>query len=383
MRYVSIDALRMLAIVLMVVVHFAQNLAAADPVATSGICHAIVWIPGDFAAPLFSLLLGVSYRLWVRGRESRGDDEEAITKSSIRRGLFLFGLGLIFNVLVWLPEDTFNWDVLTFLGVAMIVLAATRGAPPGGHLLAAVAAAVVSPALREISDYAAFWTPGYFDPDLTLADVGLGFLCTGYFPVFPWIAYPLAGYAVAPAVFPEAGGRGASWPAASGAALMAVAVAALIGGNPLPAASARVPIGGWSMFPATTVYVCFTLGAVLVALSLAHRVLDHGGTNRRFVAVADTFSRHALTIYVLHHVIHLWPLWAWGTATADDPTEHWQNAMPMTAALGLAAAFMVAVYPFLCLMDRTGRAGIEGWMRWLCDDDRGRGSLGATSRSNA
>lgn len=383
MRYVSIDALRMLAIALMVTVHFAENLAGADPAATSSLYDAIVWIPGDFAAPLFTLLLGISYRLWVRGRESRGDDDETITKSSIRRGLFLFGLGIAFNVFVWLPEDTFNWDVLTLLGFAMIVLAITRAAPPGVHLLAAAAAAAVSPALREVSDYPAFWAPGYFDPDLTLADVGLGFLCTGYFPVFPWIAYPLLGYAVAPTVFPDAGGQ-ASWrPVASGVVLMAGTAATLTAVTMLGASPDVVPVGGWSMFPATTVYVCFTLGAVLVALPLAHRFLDDGGTNGGFVAVAAVFSRHALTIYLLHHVIHLWPLWAWGMATSVDPTEHWRNAMPMTAALGLAAVFLIAVYPLLCLMDRTGRTGVEGWMRWLCEDDRGLGSRMTTSRSNA
>lgn len=383
MRYVSIDALRTLAIVLMVAVHFAENLAEAHPsTAAAGPWALAVWVPGEFAAPLFTFLSGVSYRLWVRGRESRGDKDEAITKSSIRRGLFLFGLGIAFNVLVWLPEDMFNWDVLTFLGVAMLVLTTTRAAPSGVHLLAAAAAAAVSPALRELSDYAAFWTPGYFDPDLTLADVGLGFLSTGYFPVFPWIAYPLVGYVVAPAVFPGARDRGSRWPVALGSGLMAVAVTMLIVRN-TPAASWLPPFGGWSMFPATTAYVFFTLGALLVGLPQAHRLLDRGGVGGRFMAVTGIFSRHSLTIYILHHVIHLWPLWAWGAATAEDPTEHWRNAMPMTAALGLAAVFLVAVYPLLCLLDRTGRAGIEGWMRWLCEDDRGRVSSEDDSRSNA
>lgn len=372
MRYVSIDALRMLAIVLMVAVHFAENLAAEHPSAAAAWAwDLLVWVPGDFAGPLFTFLSGVSYRLWVGAREGRGDREEAIMKSSIRRGCFLFALGLAFNVTVWLPEDIFNWDVLTFLGVALLVLAVTRAVPPSVHVLAAVTAVAVSPALRQAADYASFWTPGYFDPDLTLADVGLGFLCTGYFPIFPWIAYPLAGYAVAPAVLTDLGRGPSIRPAAWGSVLVTAAVVAMIARKTL---LVQIPIGGWSMFPATTLYVFFTLGTMLVVLPFAHRLLDHGGVGGRFMAVTGTFSRHALTIYLLHHVVHLWPLWGWGAATAEDATVHWRTVMPLPAALVLAMLFLVGVYPVLRWMDRTGRQGVEGWMRWFCEDDTGLGS---------
>ena len=121
------------------------------------------------------------------------------------------------------------------------------------------------------------------------------------------------------------------------------------------------------MFPASTEYVFGTLGAVLLLLPLAHRFLDRGATDAWPFRVARTFSRHSLTLYVLHHVVHVWPLWIWGAATGEDVTIHWQRAMPAPAALVLAAAFLVAVYPMLRWMDASGRRGIEGWMRWLCD----------------
>ncbi len=67
-------------------------------------------------APLFVFLSGVGYRLWVAGQVARGKSDLEISKTTIRRGLFVIGTGFVFNILVWLPEDTFIWDVLTFIG---------------------------------------------------------------------------------------------------------------------------------------------------------------------------------------------------------------------------------------------------------------------------
>ena len=368
MRYPSIDVLRMAAIAMMVVVHFVENLSAWHGSSDlGGLMVNGFWRPTGFAAPLFTFLSGVSYRLWVRGREARGAADEAITKATVRRGLFLFGLGFAFNVLVWLPTDTFNWDVLTFIGTALLLLAACRNASAGVLLLMAASAVAVSPALREMADYSSYWTEGYFDPDLTLGDVGLGFLCIGYFPVFPWVVYPLVGYAAAPAVFPARGRPAAAWPARLGGVLAGVAVGSILARRIGPAAPAWLTLQGWTMFPASSEYVCGTLGVTLLLVPLAHRVFDRGAADSRLARVAGTFSRHSLTLYLVHHVVHVWPLWAWGAWTSDDITAHWQRALPAPASLGLAAAFLVAAYPLLRWMDATGRRGIEGWMRWLCD----------------
>jgi uncharacterized membrane protein len=367
-RYPSIDVLRFASIVMMVVVHFVENLSAWH--GSSGLAGLPVngfWRPTGFAAPLFTFLAGVSYRLWVRGREARGDSDDAISKSSVRRGLFLLGLGFAFNVLVWLPEDTFNWDVLTFIGAALLLLAACRDAPPGVQLLMAAAALVVSPALRDAADYPASWTEGHFDPDLTLGGVALGFLCTGYFPVFPWIAYPLVGYAAAPAVFPPAGHSAAPWPARLGAVLVGAVVCSALARRFGPPPLEWPWLQGWTMFPASTEYVCGTLGTALVSLPLAHRLVDRGGADSSLARLAGTFSRRSLSIYLLHHVVHVWPLWIWGVWTSDDVTIHWQRAMPAPASLTLAAAFLGVAWGLFRWMDATGRRGVEGWMRWLCD----------------
>ncbi len=369
MRQPSIDVLRMLAIVMMVVVHFVENLSAWHGAqGDGGLSLDGFWRPTGLAAPLFTFLAGVSYRLWVRGREDRHDSDEAITKAGIRRGLFLIGLGFAFNVLVWLPADVFNWDVLTFIGSALLLLTACRGAPPPVLVLMAVAAVGVSPALRQLADYPSFWTEGFYDPDLTLGDVALGFLCVGYFPVFPWIAYPLAGYAAAPGVFPRPGERGSLRPGLTGAVLVLTTTASVLARRLGMTAPAWFRVQGWTMFPPSLEYVCGTLGMALVLLSLAHQLLDDRGPDSRLARVAGTFSRHSLTIYLLHHAVHVWPLWIWAAWTgADDVTVIWQRALPASTAFGLAVLFLALAYPLCRWLDAPGRRGVEGWMRWICD----------------
>src|SRR5262245_40572390 len=166
----------------MVLVHFMENLSGAD------------WAPAGMAAPLFTFLTGVSYRLWVNAQEARGKDDSEITKVSIRRGLFLFVLGFAFNVLVWLPEDTFNWDVLTLIGASLLLLTLVRNLPLPVPVVMAAAAFVLGPVLRALTDYPSYWTEGHFECDLTPEDVLFGFLSNGFFPIFPWIAYPLTGF---------------------------------------------------------------------------------------------------------------------------------------------------------------------------------------------
>ena len=221
MRYISIDVLRTIAIAIMVIVHFVENL--------SGLGH---YVPGGFAAPLFSFLVGVSYRLWMRGLEEKGKSDAEISKISVRRGLFLIGVGFAFNIFVWMPEDVFNWDVLTFLGSALVFLNVVRKMPGPIPIVLCVLIYVLSPLLRNTAQYTTFWTSGYFDPEMTLSDVTLGYLVTGYFPIFPWLIFPVMGYVVAAAFFPP-GQRGEQ---AEGR-LLATGIVLMVIGAALTAAS--------------------------------------------------------------------------------------------------------------------------------------------------
>lgn len=362
MRFPSIDILRTFAIFVMVLVHFGENLSGFTSPFTG------------FGAPLFAFLSGVSYFLWVQGQLTRGASEEDISKVSIRRGLFVIGIGFAFNILVWLPEDTFNWDVLTFVGTALILLNGFHRLPPPITALAAVLALLVSPLLRGQADYAAYWVNGYFECDLTLSDVLIGFLCTGYFPIFPWIAFSLSGYVAAATLFAETDSDEplpSLWPLVRlGAALIATSLLARLSRPYLPSPLANNYLGGWTMFPPTIEYVLGTLGMTLMLLGLTHRLIDHNPRALRWnglLNIAKTFSRYSFTIYILHHVVHLWPLWIYGWANGYEPTHFWMKALPITTSIPLALAFLACCYGALRQLGPERTYGIESWMRWLCD----------------
>jgi uncharacterized membrane protein len=371
MRLPSIDVLRSLAIVLMVVVHFVENLSGSYGSDGGPFLGAdrYWWLPTGFAAPLFTFLAGVSYRIWLEGQVRRGRDDTSVSKMTIRRGLFLCLLGLVFNVLVWMPEDVFNWDILTLIGTALLVLDVVRRMPPLPAALAAAVVVAMSPTLRGLADYPAAWTDGYFDYEFTLEEVVLGFLVTGYFPVFPWIAFPVAGYLAAPMILTPAPSRARRMaaPLLAGMTLLAAAAATPFLRSMLPAA--LVPTTSvWSMFPASTTYVLGTLGATVVALTLLHRLLDGDG-DRPAIALplAASLGRHSLSIYVLHHLAHVWPLWVWGLVQSGDITSLWQVAMPPAQAVAWASLFLVVALVVARWMDRPGAPSAESALRWLSD----------------
>jgi uncharacterized membrane protein len=357
-RHLEIDLLRTLAIFSMVFVHFSENLAGTTPPFTG------------FGAPLFAFLSGASYRIWRSAQERRGRSDADLAKATCRRALFLFGLGFAFNVAVWLPEDTFNWDVLTFLGIAWASLELVRRWPLPLTAFAALVVVALSPVARAIADYPAYWTQGYFDPGLTLSDVLLGGLVTGYFPLLPWIVYPWMGYAIGTTLFGANGRAGSARVAVPSGAALVLSAAVLLA---LPSlAPALLPHGArstWTMFPPSLAYVAGSLGLAMLALALLPRILpvDDGVVARGLRRVSLTFGRRALSLYLLHHVVHLWPLWIVATARGEEPTAYWRVALSTPLAFALAAAFLFASYALLRWMERSGRRGVEDALRWLCD----------------
>jgi uncharacterized membrane protein len=362
MRFASIDVLRTFAIFVMVLVHFGENLSGyVSPLTGLG-------------APLFAFLSAVSYYLWVQGQIAQGKSQEEISKVSVRRGLFVIGIGFLFNVFVWLPEDTFNWDVLTFVGTALILLDGFRRVPLPITTLAAAMGLLISPILRGQADYAAYWQNGYFECDFTLSDLLIGFLCTGYFPVFPWIAFSLCGYVAAAKLFGPVDAeesRVSPWSLVwLGAGLIAFSLLAIRLRSYLPDPIGKNYLGGWTMFPPTIEYVLGTLGMTLAMLGLAHRWIDRNPQALRWKGwfdIARTFSRYSLTVYILHHVVHLWPLWIYGLSCGFEPTHFWMKALPITTSIVLALVFLGCTYGILSRLRPDRNYGLEAWMRWLCD----------------
>ena len=76
-------------------------------------------------------------------------------------------------------------------------------------------------------------------------------------------------------------------------------------------------------------------------------------------------SRHSLSLYLLHHVVHIWPLWIYGLATSGAPTVYWRTLLPVPVAVTLAVIFCLASVPLFLQIDRRGWPTVESLMRWL------------------
>jgi uncharacterized membrane protein len=283
-------------------------------------------------------------------------------------------------VLVWFPEGTFNWDVLTMIGSALLVLNLARHLPVPILVFAAATILLISPVLRLQTEYREYWLNMYYDYDFILEDVITGYFVNGYFPIFPWLAFSLAGFSAATYLFggpedeAEETPRAPKFPRTTltiGLGLLAASIAALLLRPYLPTSFATQYLGGWTMFPTTIEYALAMIGTDLMLLSLLHYYVDLNprlSTRGPLLNIAKTFSQYSLTIYVLHQVVHLWPLWIYTVALGhDDPMELWMKATTVPVALSLAAVFLVGCFFLMRWIGPDRRFGMEAWMRWLCD----------------
>jgi uncharacterized membrane protein len=186
------DLLKGIAVVLMIQVHIVE-LFAAERVMESFVGKVSLFFGGVPAAPLFMAVMG-----YFVAKSSRSP------KNNLLRGLKLIGLGFLLNIgmnahlLVKILNGTFSlnpWpylmgiDILFVAGWSVIILTVVRhwaGKNPWPYALLAVFSVVVHP-----------WLPAY--------DGGLNWLHYlqaffwgdahwSYFPLFPWLVYPAAGF---------------------------------------------------------------------------------------------------------------------------------------------------------------------------------------------
>ena len=367
MRYAAIDVLRTLAIILMVIVHFLENLAG------------VTWAPAGFGAPMFGFLAGVSYRISILSQIAKGRSDAEISRSTLRRGLIICLIGFLFNVLVWLPADTFNWDVLTLIGSAILLLGLIRDLPTPVPLLLAAIVFALSPLLRIESSYDEYWLNSYYDPDWTFPQLALGYLVNGYFPLFPWLIFPLAGYMAGRQALPDP-----SHPDDSGQLgwdrlrpLIVIGVGCLVVQAGLyftRSYQTTSPwsdlLRGWTMFPASVEYVIGMLGWVLVAFSLSLWWIDAKQGLARlgwFLSFARTMSQYSLSIYIFHHLIHIWPLWVYALLTGQETIHYWRIACSWQVAMGLILPGVAVCYLVFRFMELRRWGSLEGVIRRFCD----------------
>ncbi|WP_256926746.1 DUF1624 domain-containing protein [Sphingomonas sp. TZW2008] len=203
-RLTSIDALRGLVMVLMLLDHLREtwflHVAMPDPVDARTVLPALGFarFAASFCAPIFVALTGLAAYLYGASHTPRETADFLI-----KRGLLLIAIELAYlSPLYWgvVPQPTFWLQVIWCLGVCMIALAALIRLPRTA--LIAVGAIIVAghnllDPIRLQPGYALFplWALMHQRDVIALP---FGFLAKTTYPVLPWLGVMLLGYGIGP-----------------------------------------------------------------------------------------------------------------------------------------------------------------------------------------
>lgn len=203
-RLRHIDWMRGLACLTMFQTHCYDSWLA--PGARQGRFYQISQLIGTLPAPLFLFLAGVSLALVVDRLEEKGVAGAEIARTTAKRGLEIFLLGLGFRVQEfllgwgWAPwTDLLRVDILNTIGLSLVAASvvplAARGRARQVALAAglALAVALVTPPLWTTwkPEFLPWWLASYVNGGHT--DYGPK---PWLFPLFPWVGFAFAGAAV-------------------------------------------------------------------------------------------------------------------------------------------------------------------------------------------
>ena len=363
-RLVGLDVARCLALLGMVATH------VLDPRTPDGDLTFGQWLAGGRASALFAVLAGVSIALMTGGREPVRGRERALRSAGLAlRAVLIATLGLVLGAL-----ESGVAVILTYYGVLFLL-----GLPFVGlraRTLAVLAAAwvvlapVVSHLVRPDLPERGFASPTFgqlHDPGQLAGEL----LLTGYYPVFPWLAYLIVGMALGRADL-----RDPRLLAAVGAgglvlALLATQVSHAVTDPVLRDRHATGMFGttpgdgDWSWLlmvaphSATPFDLAQTIGSALLVIAaclLLERVLPQPGVV--FLAVLFGAGTMTLTLYSLHVVMRTPDLWP-----EEEPgTYVWHVLVLLTiglvyTAVGRRGPLETAVGLPVRVLRRAGRRG--------------------------
>ena len=364
-RLFSIDVVRATAILLMIQVHFMLYLSASSD--TWNWLKSASIILGCIPAPMFTFLVGLSLYLWEHKRESDKWSKRHIRNYWIKRGLFIFIFGLLFAAAIWQPHNMLHWDILTLIGASILLLFILRKTPVWGKVIIAIAMLLVSPPLRELTNYYAHWHGDVYRIFFTVQDVSVGFFLAGYFPLLPWFVFPLLGYAVGELFFDvrnreklESWGLGIIGLTLITLATIGTLSAYLIYGN------LSWYISYLTFYPASTTFMMGAMGITIALIWVFYRLLDMRKIPPKGLVV-DFFSRYSyysLSAYIIHHVVIMWSIYITGWLIKGDPWYYYKDAVSPPMALMLALAFIIIFYFVLVQWDRKkGKYSFEWILR--------------------
>lgn len=364
-RLDSIDILRAFAIIFMILCHFPIFLSSGTG-PNNFLYFFSNHLIGDFAAPLFLVLVGISQAL-------------AATKKSrellFLRGVVIFLFGMILSVILHHKANLFDWDILPLIGFSIVTLVFCSRQSNSALLIIAFLIIIISPYFRQHSDYLHFWgdqieSPQFlsklgiykkilfdpvadYSPEFLARSIFKGFFFNGYFPIFPWLSFPLVGYVIGRKIIRREIEKLLSTFSlqAVGFLLLGFGVAFisvyLNQSNPI-----ANNLSSFSFYPDSFSLILVQFGVVLALFSTVNLYFKNNKANLEIsrqnilVDYLRLISRYSLSIYVIHQLIIFW-----GIKIADsingNRISYYENCFSTPAAFGLGLLFLFLLYPAL------------------------------------
>jgi uncharacterized membrane protein len=325
-RMAYIDWMRGLACVLMFQTHCYNSWLTRE--ARKSALYAWSQLGGTLPAPLFIFLSGISLALVTEKLREKGAARSAIAKKSILRGAEIYGMGILFRIQEYVLgypispwTDLFRVDILNILGISMMLmgvfcwltsfgapapsstnqaatgtqqLAISRSRAVLGALAAAAFVVLVTPLLWTTNRLK--WLPWPLESYLN----GVHFFGRPQpwlFPIFPWVAFALAGLAAGFFLVSDFAKRKevAAFMALGGTGVLACALARLFDAGPIRLYDPEI-YDYWHTSPNFFLMRC---GVLLVILFLVYASCHWGFAGKGFSPIIQ-LGQTSLLVYWVH-----------------------------------------------------------------------------------
>ena len=380
-RIDSVDVLRALALIGMVICHYPIFLSSGEGRDAMLYFFSNHLLGGDCAASWFVFLVGLSQVLSIKKRDTAQDKN---VSRVIIRGMAIFVIGLLFLLVIQGYEELWDWDILTFIGATTIILLLCRKAPSWGLILFCSVVFFITPWLRSFIDIAPFYggkfesvkwisdfIPNFiFDPvkdydgGKTVLDNVIGFFLIGQFPLLPWIIFPVTGFVIGRRMTQNLLAADSPFILIIGMMFTFMGLFTAYAGSIKSGFSvANDYITPLSFYPISFSLIMFLVGVVLILFIFLWHIYDANPDNTpppgMFLIYCRQISKYSLTIYVSHFALFFIPLRIIKLTTG---TYYLRDFVSTPVAFALAVLLLILYYPLLKLWDKAGGKYSFEWL---------------------
>ena len=380
-RIDSVDVLRALALIGMVICHYPIFLSSGEGRDAMLYFFSNHLLGGDCAASWFVFLVGLSQVLSIKKRDTAQDKN---VSRVIIRGMAIFVIGLLFLLVIQGYEELWDWDILTFIGATTIILLLCRKAPSWGLILFCSVVFFITPWLRSFIDIAPFYggkfesvkwisdfIPNFiFDPvkdydgGKTVLNNVIGFFLIGQFPLLPWIIFPVTGFVIGRRMTQNLLAADSPFILIIGMMFTFMGLFTAYAGSIKSGFSvANDYITPLSFYPISFSLIMFLVGVVLILFIFLWHIYDANPDNTKtpgmFLIYCRQISKYSLTIYVSHFALFFIPLRIIKLTTG---TYYLRDFVSTPVAFALAVLLLILYYPLLKLWDKAGGKYSFEWL---------------------